>query len=124
MSFETSLGEETVSMPTKISDAALDDSAQTISQFCRAESLSKSTYYALRRRGLGPEEQRVPGTKIIRISAEARAAWREQMAEFARTEAAQLETERRRKLASTAGQIAARSPRHISRRRAGQRRPR
>ncbi|SFJ71820.1 hypothetical protein [Bradyrhizobium sp. Gha] len=111
-------------MPTKISDAALDDPAQTIAQFCRAESLSKSSYYALRRRGLGPDERRVPGTKIIRITAEAHAAWRERIDAFARTEAAQLETERRRKLASIAGQIAAQSPRHVSRRRAGQRRPR
>jgi hypothetical protein len=110
---------------SKISNPALEvsqaDSALTIAQFCRAESLSKSTYYSLRRRGLGPEERVLPGTKIIRITAEARAAWRERMAEFARSEAAQLEAERRRKLASIAGQIAARSPRHISRHHAGQR---
>ncbi|MGY3506652.1 MULTISPECIES: hypothetical protein [unclassified Bradyrhizobium] len=112
---------------TKISNPALEvshvDSALTVAQFCRAESLSKSTYYSLRRRGLGPEERLVPGTRIIRITAEARAAWRVRMAEFARTEAAQLEIERRRKLASIAGEIAAQSPRHISRR-PGQRRPR
>jgi hypothetical protein len=111
---------------SKISNAALvvscTDSALTIAQFCRAEHLSKSSYYELRRRGLGPDELRLPGTKIIRITAEARAAWRERMAEFARSEAAQLEAERRRKMASVAGQVAARSPRHISRHHAGQRR--
>ncbi|WP_439370971.1 hypothetical protein [Bradyrhizobium sp. DASA03120] len=106
---------------SKISNPALQvshvDSALTVSQFCRAESLSKSTYYSLRRRGLGPEERVVPGTRIIRITAEARTAWRERMAEFARSGAAQLEAERRRELASMAGQIAARSPKHFSRRR-------
>jgi hypothetical protein len=38
------------------------------------------------------------------------------MAELARGEAARLEAERRRELATIAGQIATQSPRHVSRR--------
>jgi hypothetical protein len=91
--------------------------SKTVAEFCRAESLSKTSYYQLQRRGLGPDELRPPGTKIIRVTAAAHAAWRERMAELSRSKAAELEVERRREQATIAGRAAAQSPRHVSRHR-------
>jgi hypothetical protein len=90
--------------------------SQTPTEFCFAEHVSKSTYHELKKRGLGPVELVVPGTKIIRITPEARDAWHAMMAELAGTESARLEAERRRAQAAEAGRIAATSPRHVSRR--------
>jgi hypothetical protein len=90
--------------------------SQTPTEFCFAEHLSKSTYHELKKRGLGPVELVVPGTKIIRITPEARDAWHAKMAELSKSESAQLEAERRREIAAIAGKIAAQSPRHVSRR--------
>ena len=67
-------------------------------RICSAEHLSKSTYHNLKKRGLGPEELVVPGSRIIRITAESRQRWHERM-DRAKSEAAQLEAERRRELA-------------------------
>jgi hypothetical protein len=92
------------------------DSSETISEFCLAERFSKSFYYGLKKRGLGPEEFEVPGTRVKRITPEAHTAWRERMAALAKSETAQLEAKRRRELATIAGRIAAASPRHVSRR--------
>jgi hypothetical protein len=66
----------------------------------------------------------VPGTRIERITPEARQAWRERMAELAKSETAQLEAERRRAQAAEAGKLAAQSPNHVSRRTAAPRRAR
>jgi hypothetical protein len=94
-----------------------DGRSLSIGQFCQAEGFSLSTYFKLRQRGLGPEETRPLGCKIIRISPEAHAAWRERMS--SRHRAQQRELERRRAQAAEAGRAAARSPRHVSRRRRG-----
>jgi hypothetical protein len=90
--------------------------SQTRAEFCFTEHLSKSTYHELKKRGLGPDELVVPGSKIIRITPESRDAWRMKMAELAKGEAAQIEAERRRELAALAGKAAAASPLHVSRR--------
>ena len=66
--------------------------------------------------GRGPDVLHVPGTRIERITPEARQAWRERMAELAKSETAQLEAERRRAQAAEAGKLAAQSPNHVSRR--------
>ena len=92
------------------------DSSETISEFCLAERFSKSFYYGLKKRGLGPEEFEVPGTRVKRITPEAHTAWRERMAELAKSETAQLEAERRRAQAAEAEKLAAQSPNHVSRR--------
>jgi hypothetical protein len=84
---------------------------------CAGERISLSSFYEMQRRGLGPELLEVLGTKIRRVTAEARAAWRVRMTKLAQSEAAQLEAQRRREIAAVAGRIAARSPLHISRRR-------
>ena len=54
-----------------------EPAATTISEFCKTHGISRSHYYALRRKGCGPAEMR-PGTKRL-ISREAAAAWRRQM---------------------------------------------
>ena len=90
--------------------------SQTIREFCDGERISVSSFYEMQRRGLGPELLEVPGTKIGRITPEAHAAWRARMAALAQSEAAQLESERRRAQAVMAGRAAAKSPLHASRR--------
>jgi hypothetical protein len=45
----------------------------TIEQFCRQHQISRSTYYELRRRGLGPKEMHVLGA--VRISPRADRGW-------------------------------------------------
>jgi hypothetical protein len=94
----------------------IDRRSQTTTEFCQSEHISKATFYDLRKRGLAPEVLEVPGTKIKRITSQARETWRARMAELAKAEATQLEAERRRELAAIAGRIAARSPKHISKR--------
>jgi hypothetical protein len=56
-----------------------DCESLSISQFCKAEHLSRATYYAFKRDGLAPREYRVPGTNIIRITAQARRDWQDRM---------------------------------------------
>jgi hypothetical protein len=89
---------------------------KTVLEWCKARHLSRSTYHKLKNLGLGPKELEIPGTRIKRITPEADAEWEARMAELARGEAARLEAERRRELATIAGQIATESPRHVSRR--------
>jgi hypothetical protein len=86
----------------------------TRGEFCYVENMSPTKYHDLKNKGLGPEELNVDG--MIRITPEARAKWRERMADLAKSEASQLEAERRRELASIAGRAAAASPLHISKR--------
>jgi hypothetical protein len=97
-------------------DTDNQERSQTRGEFCDTERISLSSYFKLKARNLAPEETVVPGTKIIRIVPEARRAWHARMAELAKSEAAQLEAERRREQAVAAGRIAARSPLHASRR--------
>jgi hypothetical protein len=91
-----------------------DPRSRTRAEFAAIEHLSMSSYHALRKKGLGPEEISPPGTKINRITAQAHAAWRVRMQELAKTEAALLEAQRRSTIAKIAGDIAAASPLHIS----------
>src|SRR5213082_653046 len=88
----------------------------TRTQFCELECMSETSYLKLRRRGLGPEEVRILGTNIIRITLEARAAWHKQMAVMQVEQAAALEDEQRKKVARArdAADKALASPRHIS----------
>ena len=90
--------------------------SETFAEFARAEGFSLSTFYKLKKLGLGPDVLHVPGTRIERITPEARQAWRERMAELAKSETAQLQAERRRAQAAEAGKLAAQSPNHVSRR--------
>lgn len=79
-------------------------------------NVSKSTYFKLKALGLTPDEYNVPGTRLSRITEAADAAWELRMTELTKSEAAQLEAERRRELAAIAGKAAAASPAHVSKR--------
>jgi hypothetical protein len=94
-----------------------DRRSKTIQQFCFVEGFSKASYYELKRRGLGPDELRPPGTAIVRITPQAHDEWHKRMRELRESEAAALEEERRRAQTQQAGRIAAQSPKHVSKRR-------
>ena len=81
-------------------------------------SISKTTYAKLKNLGLAPDEYNVPGTRIARITEASDAVWETRMREFAESEAAKLEAERRREIAVIAGRAAAASPLHVSKRKA------
>ena len=51
---------------------------QTIEAFCEGESLSLSSYFKIKRMGLGPYEMQIPGTRIIRVI-ESSSHWRARM---------------------------------------------
>lgn len=46
----------------------------TIDEFCKSEKISRAHYFNLRDRGEAPREMRIG--RCVRISPEARAAWR------------------------------------------------
>ncbi len=81
---------------TTNTDFSEDQPSKTIGDFCEAESISLPAYFSLRRKGLGPEELRPPGTRIIRITAQAHHEWRARMQELAQSRQAKLEAARRR----------------------------
>jgi hypothetical protein len=95
-----------------------DRRSQTIKQFCATENISLASFYELSKRGLTPEVLEVPGTKIRRITPEARDAWRARMTELSHSKAAKLERARRRQVAVIAGQKSAASEKHVSKRKA------
>jgi hypothetical protein len=87
--------------------------SKTISEFCRAKRISKSSYYEMKKRGIGPDEFIIPGTAVIRITPQSEAAWDQRIAELSKSKAAKLEAQRR---TAQAGKMAAMSPKHPSRR--------
>jgi hypothetical protein len=92
------------------------DRALSIRDFCKVEAMSVSSFYKMRKLGVGPREEQVPGTTIIRITPEARRDWHAMLAARQATQAAKLESERRDAHSKTAARAAARSPNHISKR--------
>jgi hypothetical protein len=90
--------------------------SKTIPEFCETKRISRSTYYKLKRRGLGPDTFNIPGLRLERITSQAEAEWDERMLELAKSEAAQVEAQRRQELAAIAGRAAAKSPLHVSKR--------
>jgi len=100
-------------------ERAIEDASLTIDDFCRAERISRSTFYKLKRLRLAPEETIVPGLALRRITAQARRAWHAKLDALQASEAAELERRRRVELAKRAALIAATSPLHRSRRQAG-----
>jgi hypothetical protein len=91
---------------------------KTLAEFLAQKRFSKAYYYSLKQRGLAPNETLYPG-RVIRISAEAEQAWEEKIAAHAASKAAKLEVARRREIATAAGKAAAKSPLHVSKRKAG-----
>ena len=88
----------------------------TPNEWCRHRRMSKATYYKLRRLGLAPEHITPPGTSLVRISEAADLAWEQRMQALAQEKATKREAERRRAQTQRAGQIAAQSAAHVSRR--------
>jgi hypothetical protein len=88
--------------------------ARTIPEWCEGKRICVATYYKLRRLGLTPDELHVPGTNIRRITPEADRAWVERMAELTKTKEYKREAKRRTALAKKAGDLAARSSKHVS----------
>jgi hypothetical protein len=91
-----------------MTDDDLQQPSKTIPQFCEVENLSASSYFKLKRLGLGPDEMRIPGTEIVRITATAHRGWRERMIALGQTKQAELERQRRVSQRRAAGLSAAR----------------
>ncbi len=90
--------------------------ALTISDFCKSERISLSTYHKLKKLGFGPDEIRIPGLSYIRISPEAYSRWRDKINSLQDSYELNRERERRSAFAKAAGNAAARSPLHVSKR--------
>ena len=90
--------------------------ASSIRQFCRDHGISIPTYYVLKKQGQAPVEMRMG--RIIRISAEAAAAWRHARENPSKAEAAETSkmSEAMRERAVNASAKAVASPHHVSRR--------
>ena len=94
-----------------------DELPYTISQFCAVEHLSLATYFKIRKIGQGPEETRIPGTRVVRITVKARREWHVLLEKLRTSETGRREAERRTEMARAAGRAAASSPLHVSKRR-------
>lgn len=90
--------------------------ALTRAEFCALERMSLSTYHKLKRAGLGPDEIHFPGMSFVRITAEARREWHARIEQWRKSQAAQLEEQRRSAVARAAGKKAIESPLHVSKR--------
>jgi len=92
---------------------AAEPLAFTIRGFCKVHGLSVASYYALKKLGLGPREMHLAGN-LIRISAEAAAAWRKERENPKADEAKQLAllAEHRQERSRKAAKKAIESPEH------------
>jgi len=92
---------------------AAEPLAFTIRGFCKVHGLSVASYYALKKLGLGPREMHLAGN-LIRISAEAAAAWRKERENPKADEAKQLAllAEQRQERSRKAAKKAIESPEH------------
>ena len=91
--------------------SALQRAAYTIDEFCDRNRISRPTYHRLRAQGRGPVEMRI-GLNVIRITAQAERAWQREM----QTPQPDFE-ERALARAVKAGDAAARSDKHVSKKR-------
>jgi primosomal protein N'' len=78
---------------------------------------SKSNYFKMKKAGLTPELLIVPGFNTPRITPRADREWEKRMAALAQEKDARLERQRRVEHARLAGRAAARSEKHVSKRR-------
>lgn len=79
-------------------------------------NVSSTAHHNMKKRGMAPEELRVPGTRIIRITRAADRAWEQRMKALNKSAAAKLERERRSRQSIAAGKAAYASPKHITKR--------
>lgn len=88
------------------------EETMTIAGFCAAENISKSTYFKLKRLGMGPEEQSPPGlSNTVRITATARREWQERMRRLRDVKEAKERSERSRRAAASSDHVSKRRPR-------------
>ena len=109
------------------SSGALNDDAAlvglmpsyTIDQFCAAEGFTPTTYFKLRKLGLGPKEMRI--ASLVRITHRARIDWHREREnpKGAELEAVRAAAENQRARAHAAVKRAVKSPKHVSKRRHG-----
>jgi hypothetical protein len=88
----------------------------TITEWCLKRGISKSSFHKLQHLKRGPKVRRIPGTNLLHITPQADAEWQAAMEELAQQATSRLEQQRRVELAKAAGQAAAASPRHVSKR--------
>jgi len=95
-------------------DPGRHEPSYKISEFCRAEGISKTSYYDLKEQGLAPEEIRYRG--IIRITYRARIEWQDKMANLPpeMQEALTARAAQRQVNARAAAAKAIKSPKHVS----------
>jgi hypothetical protein len=105
---------------TTTDDTTVDsERSLTRKQFCAAENISLSTYHKMRRAGNGPQETHFPRMALVRISAENHRKWRAKNETWNKSKDASLEEQRRKANASAAGKKAAKSEKHVSKRKKG-----
>jgi hypothetical protein len=91
--------------------SALERAAFSVAEFCFRNNISRPTYHRLRSEGRGPVDMRI-GLNLIRITAEAERDWQR------RLQVPQRDFETRAaERAVKAGDAAARSDRHVSKKR-------
>jgi hypothetical protein len=101
------------------SNIPFDQRSCSIDEFCAFELHgSRASYYKLRRKKLGPEELIIPETNIVRITPQARAAWRERMKKLGKTKDAKRKQAKRHRQRVAAAKKAAASLKHVSNKRA------
>lgn len=105
-----------VAMVLAVAATTTEPLAYSIKEFCRAHGISPPTYYQLKHQGLGPVEMRMGA--VVRISAEAAAAWRRARENPGKVEAAAAtrEADLRRERARSAAAKAIELPKHVSQR--------
>jgi hypothetical protein len=90
-------------------------------EFCKLEKISRTTYYKMQKSGFGPEEELLPGIRIVRITAASRARWHARLEQLRNEQSTVLERQRRVELAKRAASAAVASPLHHSKRKAASR---
>jgi hypothetical protein len=90
----------------------VDRKCFSIDEFCRRQDISLSTFHKLQREGKGP---RLMDISPIRISIEAEREWR--AARDRPNDVASRKRDARVAAGRRAGELAVRSPRHVSKRR-------
>ena len=89
----------------------------TIKQFCQRHQMAKSTYAGMQKQGVGPREIRYG--RLVRISADAEAAWMRAMENPSGKFAAIVDASRKRLVqrGRTAAMAAVKSQHHVSKQR-------
>jgi hypothetical protein len=98
-------------MPEQIEALAREfrdlEATMTVDQFCEFENISRASFFKMLRNGTGPSVLRVPNTRILRVTAQARREWERRAQEKSNSEAG---NERRIEVARRAGKVGGARP--------------